>query len=178
MTRPHFMKSPGNIFLVGPMGAGKSTTGRQLAKALCKRFHDCDREIESSTGADIPLIFELEGEEGFRKRERAMLARLVQKHGIVLATGGGAVLDEESRRLLIKHGFIIYLHAPLEFLVLRTARDKHRPLLDTGDPRAKMEAIMREREPLYRQVADMVVTTDKRSVRYVVREILGRLDDL
>ena len=123
------MKTPENIYLVGPMGAGKSTTGRQLSKTLSKVFFDCDREIVNSTGADIPLIFELEGEEGFRKREAAMLERLTRKQGIVLATGGGAILDRENRSRLIGRGFVIYLHAPIDFLVQRTSRDRNRPLL-------------------------------------------------
>lgn len=169
------MKTPENIYLVGPMGAGKSTTGRQLAKTLDKEFVDCDREIESSTGADIPLIFELEGEDGFRKRERTMLERLTEKQDIVLATGGGAILDKQNRSWLMSRGFVIYLHAPIEFLVQRTARDRNRPLLQTDDPRACLEAIMEEREPIYRQVADLVVTTDQRAARYVVKDIVERL---
>ncbi len=169
------MKTPENIYLVGPMGAGKSTTGRQLAKVLGKQFIDCDAEIEASTGADISLIFELEGEEGFRKREGAMLKRLAEKQDVVLATGGGAVLDRDNRSLLITRGFVIYLYAPIEYLVKRTARDRNRPLLQTDDPRSRLEAIVAERDPLYRQIADLVITTDKRSARYVVKEIVKEL---
>jgi len=160
------------------MGAGKTTTGRQLAKALGKPFFDCDREIEASTGVDIPLIFELEGEVGFRKRERDMLEKLTERQGIVLATGGGAVLDEDNRKRLVSRGFVIYLQAPIEFLLERTARDRKRPLLADGDPRERLEAVLAEREPLYRQVADLAVTTTRRSARYVVRDILKRLDAL
>ncbi len=172
------MKTPDNIYLVGPMGSGKTTTGRQLSKVLDKPFFDCDREIESSTGANIPLIFDLEGEEGFRKRESLMLERLTSKQGIVLATGGGAILERDNRSRLVGRGFVIYLHAPLDFLVQRTARDRNRPLLQTDNPRASLEEIMKEREPLYRQVADIVVTTDKRSVRHVVKEVLKKLEEL
>jgi shikimate kinase len=172
------MKVPSNIFLVGPMGAGKSTVGRQLAKTLNMEFVDCDREIEDRTGVTIAVIFELEGEEGFRKRECAMIEQLTERDGIVLATGGGAVLDEENRSRLRTRGFAIYLNAPIELLLERTARDKHRPLLQTDDPRAKLTALATEREPLYQQVADMVVKTDRRTARHVVKEIVRRLSEL
>ena len=172
------MKTPDNVYLVGPMGSGKTTTGRQLSKSLDKPFFDCDREIETSTGANIPLIFNLEGEAGFRKRESLMLEKLTTKQGIVLATGGGAILERDNRSRLVGRGFVIYLHAPIDFLVQRTARDRNRPLLQTDNPRARLEEIMEEREPLYRQVADIVVTTDKRSVRHVVKEVLKKLEEL
>jgi shikimate kinase len=172
------MKVPNNIFLVGPMGAGKSTVGRQLAKTLNMEFVDCDREIEDRTGVTIAVIFELEGEEGFRKRECAMIEQLTERDGIVLATGGGAVLDEENRSRLRTRGFVIYLNAPIELLLERTARDKQRPLLQTDDPRAKLTALAAEREPLYQQVADMVVKTDRRTARHVVKEIVRRLSEL
>ena len=172
------MKVPNNIFLVGPMGAGKSTVGRQLAKSLNMEFVDCDREIEERTGVNISIIFEVEGEEGFRKRERAMIEQLTEREGIVLATGGGAVLDEENRARLRTRGFAIYLDAPVDLLLERTARDKHRPLLQTDDPRAKLIALAEEREPLYQQVADMVVKTDRRTARHVVKEIVRRLGQL
>lgn len=172
------MKVPNNIFLVGPMGAGKSTVGRQLAKTLNMEFVDCDREIEDRTGVTIAVIFELEGEEGFRKRECAMIELLTERDGIVLATGGGAVLDEENRSRLRTRGFAIYLNAPIELLLERTARDKQRPLLQTDDPRAKLTALATEREPLYQQVADMVVKTDRRTARHVVKEIVRRLSEL
>jgi shikimate kinase len=172
------MKVPNNIFLVGPMGAGKSTVGRQLAKTLNMEFVDCDREIEDRTGVTIAVIFELEGEEGFRKRERTMIEQLTERDGIVLATGGGAVLDEENRSRLRTRGFAIYLNAPIDLLLERTARDKHRPLLQTDDPKAKLIALATEREPLYQQVADMVVKTDRRTARHVVKEIVRRLTEL
>lgn len=172
------MKVPSNIFLIGPMGAGKSTVGRQLAKALDKEFIDCDREIEERTGVTIAIIFEVEGEEGFRKRERAMIEQLTERDGIVLATGGGAVLDEENRSRLRARGFAIYLNAPIDLLVERTARDRQRPLLQTDDPKAKLMALAKEREPLYRQVADMIVKTDRRTARHVVKEIVRRISQL
>ena len=172
------MKVPNNIFLIGPMGAGKSTVGRQLAKALDMEFVDCDREIEERTGVTIGIIFEVEGEEGFRKRERAMIETLTERDGIVLATGGGAVLDEENRSRLRTRGFAIYLNAPVDLLVERTARDRQRPLLQNGDPKEKLIALAEEREPLYRQVADMVVKTDRRTARHVVKEIVKRISQL
>jgi shikimate kinase len=172
------MKVPSNIFLIGPMGAGKSTVGRQLAKTLNKEFVDCDREIEERTGVTVAIIFEVEGEEGFRKRERAMIEQLTERDGIVLATGGGAVLDEENRSRLRTRGFAIYLNAPIDLLVERTSRDRQRPLLQTDDPKEKFMALAQEREPLYRQVADMVVKTDRRTARHVVKEIVRRLSQL
>jgi shikimate kinase len=172
------MKVPNNIFLVGPMGAGKSTVGRQLAKSLNMEFVDCDREIEERTGVNISIIFEVEGEEGFRKRERAMIEQLTERDGIVLATGGGAVLEEDNRARLRTRGFAIYLNAPIELLLERTARDKQRPLLQTDDPKAKLISLAEEREPLYQQVADMVVKTDRRTARHVVKEIVRRLGQL
>jgi len=172
------MKVPNNIFLVGPMGAGKSTVGRQLAKTLDMEFVDCDREIEERTGVTIAIIFEVEGEEGFRKRERAMIEQLTERDGIVLATGGGAVVDEDNRSRLRTRGFAIYLNAPIDLLLERTARDKQRPLLQTDDPKAKLIALANEREPLYQQVADLVVKTDRRTARHVVKEIVRRLSEL
>jgi len=160
------------------MGAGKSTVGRQLAKTLNMEFVDCDREIEDRTGVTIAVIFELEGEEGFRKRERTMIEQLTERDGIVLATGGGAVLDEDNRSRLRTRGFAIYLNAPIDLLLERTARDKQRPLLQTDDPKAKLIALATEREPLYQQVADMVVKTDRRTARHVVKEIVRRLTEL
>lgn len=172
------MKVPNNIFLVGPMGAGKSTVGRQLAKSLNMEFVDCDREIEERTGVTIAIIFEVEGEEGFRKRERAMIEQLTERDGIVLATGGGVVLDEANRSRLRTRGFAIYLNAPIDLLVERTARDRQRPLLQIDDPKAKLVDLVTEREPLYQQVADMVVKTDRRTARHVVKEIVRRLTQL
>ena len=165
----------GNIFLVGPMGAGKSTIGRQLSTVLHQEFKDSDHEIVARTGASIPLIFEIEGEEGFRQREAMVIDELTQKDGIILATGGGAVLREENRRHLKERGVVIYLYATLDQLFERTRRDKNRPLLQTENPRERLEQMMAERDPLYREVANMVVHTDDRSVRSVIKEIIVRL---
>ncbi len=172
------MKVPENIYVVGPMGAGKTTVGRLLAKAVNKDFVDSDREIETRTGASISLIFELEGEAGFRKREQAMLCQLTQRQGVVLATGGGAVLDETNRAWLMSRGFVVYLQVPLERLLQRTRRDRSRPLLQTEDPKGRVEALLKERDPLYRQVADMIVQADHHTARHVVKEILARLAEL
>ena len=166
---------PRSIVLVGPMGAGKSTIGRQLSNSLKREFKDSDHEIVARTGASIPLIFEIEGEEGFRKREAAMIDELSQVGDIVLATGGGAVLREENRKHLKERGVVIYLYASIDQLFERTSRDRNRPLLQTENPRQKLEELMEQRDPLYREVADMVVHTDDRSIRSVVKEILVRL---
>lgn len=167
-----------SLFLVGPMGAGKTTIGRQLANVLQREFKDSDHEIVRRTGASIPLIFDIEGEEGFRKRERDVIADLTAEKNLVLATGGGAVLMEENRKYLHERGIVIYLFASIDQLLKRTARDRNRPLLQTADPRAKLEELMRARDPLYRDVADMVLYTDDRSVRSVVKEVLIRLEEL
>ncbi len=166
-----------NIILVGPMGAGKTTIGKQLAQQSGRDFYDSDREIEKHTGANIPLIFELEGEEGFRKREKNTLIELTQKQDIVLATGGGAVLDSDNRALLTKYGFVIYLSAPLTQLFNRTNKDRNRPLLQTENPRKKLEEIIATRDPLYREVADIVIETDDKPVRNVVKNILSIIND-
>ena len=172
------MDIPANIFLIGPMGAGKSTIGRRLAASLDKEFVDADHALEQRTGVDIPLIFELEGEAGFRKRESELLATLVMREGIVLATGGGVVLSAQNRANLAEHGFVIYLDAPIDLLVARVARDRHRPLMQTPDPQATMQELMRIRDPLYRESADLVVRSTHRSSRFVVREILQRIEAL
>jgi len=163
---------PQNIIFVGPMGAGKTTIGRQIAKALGRTFYDSDKEIEKRTGATIPLIFELEKEAGFRLRESAMIKELLSKDKtIVLATGGGAVLNEKNRKFMTKNGFVIYLCAPLDQLVRRTARDKNRPLLQTKNPKKTIEELLAMRDPLYREVADLVFETDGLAVRQVVTKL-------
>lgn len=172
------MKGATNVFLVGPMGAGKSTIGRHLARVLGQRFVDADREIEARTGASISLIFDLEGEAGFRRRESAVIAELAAGEGLVVATGGGAVLDPGNRAALRQRGTVVYLHAPLEVLIRRTRRDRDRPLLQTADPRASLERIVLDRDPLYREVADLVIETDHRSVPSVVSEVARRLSAL
>ncbi|MFA5625990.1 MAG: shikimate kinase AroK [Thiohalomonadaceae bacterium] len=171
-------RATNNLFLVGPMGSGKTTIGRQLANILRLDFNDSDHEIVRRTGASIPLIFDIEGEEGFRQRESEVIAELTQSSGLVLATGGGAVLREENRRHLRERGVVIYLFASIEQLLRRTSRDRNRPLLQTSDPRAKLEELMQLRDPLYREVADMILYTDDRSVRSVVKEILIRLEEM
>jgi len=173
------MNELNNIFLIGPMGSGKTTIGRQLAKALEREFIDSDHEITRRTGADIPWIFDIEGEAGFRERERAVIDDLTRRQGIVLATGGGAVLDPRNREHLASRGVVVYLAASIEHLFKRTAKDRNRPLLQTEDPRARLEALMLTRDPLYREVADLVVDTDNRTIRatvqYVMDEITRRM---
>ena len=169
------MKHPQNLFLVGPMGAGKSAVGRQLARMLHLDFVDSDEEIESRTGVDIPFIFEKEGEVGFRKREATVIDDLSQQEGIVLATGGGAIMDPQNRNHLGARGFVIYLHTSVDQQLSRTRKGRDRPLLKNDDPRAVLEALMATREPLYREIADMTVDTNSRKVRDVVNEILDRL---
>ena len=172
------MSPSGNIFLIGPMGAGKTTIGRHLAILLHKRFVDADQEIEKRTGVAIPLIFEIEGEAGFRRRESLVIDALTQEQGIVLATGGGVVLLEENRQALRQHGSVVYLQADIETLVARTRRDRNRPLLQTGDPRGKIAELLREREPIYRQLAHVVVDTGQRAPSSVASDIAARLKDL
>ena len=166
------MKKPGSFFLVGPMGAGKSTIGRQLARSLHLTFLDSDREIEKRTGVDIPLIFELEGESGFRRREKDVIDTLSARPGIVLATGGGAVLDADNRRHLSSRGYVIYLHTSVEQQLKRIAHDKNRPLLQTADPRQRLVELMEFRDPLYREVADWTIETDGCRVRDVAQKII------
>lgn len=170
------MKTTKNIFLIGPMGAGKTTIGRELARVLKMEFQDSDKEIERRTSASIPLIFELEGEAGFRARERVVIDDLSARQGLVLATGGGAILDGGNRAHLAARGQIVYLDTTLEQLLKRTAKDHHRPLLQTVDRRARLQELMLARDPLYREIADIIITTDGRSVRSVVHDIIKRLD--
>lgn len=169
------MTSANNIFLVGLMGAGKSTIGRHLAKSLGMEFVDSDHELERRTGASIPLIFDVEGEAGFRQREKKLIDELTQRNRIVLATGGGVVLDPDNRAWLRERGQVIYLYATVEQLLSRTAKDRNRPLLQTADPRARLQELLQARDPLYREVADMVVDTGGRSARGAEREILAKI---
>ncbi|WP_134080524.1 shikimate kinase AroK [Thiohalophilus thiocyanatoxydans] len=169
------MSSVNNIFLVGLMGAGKTTIGRQLAQVLDKEFIDSDHEIEARTGVNIPLIFELEGEAGFREREAAMLDELTGRENVVLATGGGAVLREENRRHLKQRGTVVYLQTDVTQLLERTRKDKNRPLLQTDDPQARLTRLLQEREPLYLELADLVVNTGQGNIRGVVDTILEKL---
>ncbi|MDA0679564.1 MAG: shikimate kinase AroK [Proteobacteria bacterium] len=165
------MKQPKNLFLVGPMGAGKSAVGRQLARMTHLDFFDSDEEIERRTGVDIPFIFEKEGEDGFRKREARVIDELSQKQGIVLATGGGAVLDPDSRSYLGARGFVVYLFTTVQQQLDRTQRGRDRPLLETDDKEGVLDALMAIRDPLYREIADLTIETDGRRVQAVARDI-------
>ncbi len=169
------MDQPQNLFLVGPMGVGKTTIGRHLARALNLEFIDSDQVIEEKCGANIPWIFDIEGEEGFRRRERAAIAELTGRQGIVLATGGGAVLDAANRTDLERNGTVVYLKASVDRIVARTGKSQNRPLLRAADPRARIEQLLAEREPLYREIADITVDTDRRGIRSTVNFILKHL---
>ena len=164
-----------SIFLVGPMGAGKSTVGRRLAETLRRDFLDSDGLIEQRAGASIPLIFEMEGEAGFRAREKAIIAELTQRPTLVLATGGGAVLDPDNRRCLAGRGFVIYLCASVDEQLRRTRGDDNRPLLRTADPRSRLAQLFAQRDPLYREIADLIVASDGQTLRAIVQQILDRL---
>jgi shikimate kinase len=166
------MKQPKNIFLIGPMGAGKSAVGRHLARTLHLTFVDSDDEIESRTGVDIAFIFEKEGEAGFRKREAAVIDDLTRLDNVVLATGGGAVIEPENRSHLGGRGFVVYLFTTVDQQVARTQKGRERPLLENGDPRSTLEALLLKRDPLYREIADLVVDTDGRKVYAVASEIV------
>ena len=165
------MLGRGSIFLIGPMGSGKTAVGRHLARLLDYPFHDSDHEIEQRTGADIPLIFEREGEPGFRRREREVLEDLTRLNGIVLATGGGAILDVDTRHELAARGWVVYLEASVAQQAARAARTQHRPLLHDTDPMARLAELMRVREPLYREIADLVICTNNRKVALVAEEL-------
>jgi shikimate kinase len=165
-----------NLFLIGPMGAGKTTVGRQLSELLRMEFFDSDQEIQRRTGVDIPTIFEFEGEVGFRAREQNVIDDLTSREGIVLATGGGAVLHDDNRQHLSSRGFVIYLHCTPDQQFERTYRDRNRPLLQTEDPLERLRKLMETREPLYRQAADMVVSTEGRNTQSVVREIIKKIE--
>ena len=169
------MKESNSIFLVGPMGVGKTTIGRVLADSMGREFLDSDREIEAATGADIPWIFDVEGEEGFRARESRMIETLTTRSNIILATGGGAVLAAENRRWLHERGCVVYLRAPVSQQIERTRRDKSRPLLQTADPAQKIRDLMTQRDPLYKEVADLIVDTHRRGPKAVCTEIRRQL---
>jgi shikimate kinase len=171
------MKDSANIFLVGLMGAGKSTVGRLLARRLRKRFLDSDQEIERRCGVKIPVIFEIEGEAGFRAREAQTIEALTAEQGVVLATGGGAVLREDNRRHLAARGTVVYLRARPQDLHSRLRHDKNRPLLATADPLARLKDLYAERDPLYREVADCVIDTGAQSVQALARALLEKLGE-
>ncbi|SDB40105.1 shikimate kinase [Pseudidiomarina indica] len=166
-----------NIFLIGPMGAGKSTIGRQLARQLHLEFFDSDQEIERRTGADIAWVFELEGEEGFRTREEKVIEELTENTGIVLATGGGSIMSKESRNRLSARGVVVYLQTTIEKQLARTQRDKRRPLIaDADDPRAVLENLAAIRNPLYEEIADIIIRTDDQSTKVVIDQIIEQVD--
>ena len=166
-----------NIFLIGPMGAGKSTIGREIADRLHLEFFDSDQEIERRTGADIAWVFDLEGEEGFRKREETVIEDLSEKQGIVLATGGGSVISTNVRNHLSARGIVVYLETTIDKQVARTQRDRRRPLLQTSEePRTVLENLAVERNPLYEEIADIIVQTDDQSAKVVAHKIIERLN--
>jgi shikimate kinase len=164
-----------NIFLVGPMGAGKSTIGRHLADELHLDFFDSDQEIERRTGADIAWIFDLEGEDGFRAREENVIDDLTDKQGIVLATGGGSIVTKAVRNRLSARGIVVYLQTTIDKQVARTQRDKRRPLLQNEDPEKVLRDLADSRNPLYEEVADYVVDTDDQSARAVANQIISKI---
>ena len=159
------------------MGSGKSTIGRQLAVHLGKDFFDSDREIELRTGVDISLIFEIEGEAGFRKRESNMIEELAAKNGVIIATGGGVVLNADNRRCLNRSGIVFYLKSSAQRLFERTARDKQRPLLNTSDRKQTIEKLLQERNPLYEEVADFIISTDSEPVKQIIADICQNLGE-
>jgi shikimate kinase len=166
----------GNLVLVGMMGSGKTTMGRALARHLGKDFVDSDQEIQKRTGVSIPYIFDIEGESGFRERESRIIAELVQHDNIVLATGGGAVLAEQNRELLRKAGIVIYLKASVNDLWHRTHHDKNRPLLQTKDPYGRLMELHQVRDPIYQQVADIVVQSGKQSVHSLMLALVADIE--
>jgi shikimate kinase len=167
-----------NVFLIGPMGSGKTAVGRQLARALRLDFYDCDVEIERRTGVDIAYIFEKEGEAGFREREREVIDALTQLEEVVIATGGGAILSPQNREHLAARGRVVYLRTGIEHQLERTRHGRHRPLLHTADPEAKLRELMGIRAPLYESIANITVATDGRHVRAVADEIVQRLREV
>lgn len=166
-----------NIFLVGPMGVGKTTIGKKLARRLKKKFFDSDREIENRTGASINLIFDVEGEQGFRERESKVIEEITAKDGIVMATGGGAVLSDANRKILSERGIVIYLAASPDLLMTRTAYDQNRPLLNTGNRLKKIKLLLKEREPLYYEVADKRLDVEGMTMKDIVNELTEFLEE-
>lgn len=170
------MGKQNNLYLVGLMGAGKTTVGRLLARHYGCDFHDSDHVIEARTGVKIPVIFEIEGESGFRKREEAAIAELTNLEGVVLATGGGAILSPANRAILRERGLVIYLRGTPEHLYERTRHDRNRPLLQTDNPLEKLRELYRVRDPLYREIADIVVDTGRQGVSGMTRMLFGKID--
>lgn len=170
------MSKHDNIFLVGLMGAGKTTVGKLLSRRYHKTFYDSDHEIETRCGVKIPVIFEIEGEAGFRKREEMAIAELTALSNVVLATGGGAILSAANRERLKEHGIVVYLRGTPEHLFERTRHDRNRPLLQTGNPLAKLRELYQQRDPLYREVADIVIDTGRQSVAAMARGLYQKLE--
>lgn len=170
------MKGKRNIFLIGPMGAGKTTIGKQLAEVLKLDFIDSDQELEKRTGAPIDWIFDIEGEDGFRKREENIIEELTQMQGIVLATGGGAIVSDKSRNFLAARGVVVYLETSIEQQLERTRRDKRRPLIQNENPKEVLEQLMKERESMYTDIADLTVPTNISSVKSVAKQIVELMD--
>ncbi|WP_438462745.1 shikimate kinase AroK [Marinomonas sp. PE14-40] len=171
------MNNAPNIILVGPMGAGKTTIGRLLSQSLGREFFDSDRVIEENAGADIPWIFDKEGEDGFRRRETQALHDLTQEYGsaIVMATGGGAVMRDENRDILRKGGLVVYLYASVAQQLSRTSKSNHRPLLQNGNPKQVLTNLFKLRDPLYRDVAGLIVETDSRNPKVVANKVLDAI---
>ena len=167
-----------NVFLIGPMGSGKTAVGRYLARMMKFAFHDSDVDVEKRTGVDIPFIFEKEGEEGFRVRESESIDRLTQMSGIVLATGGGAIISADNRRWLAERGTVVYLLTSIEQQLERTRHGRHRPLFNDTDPEIRLRELMSHRAALYEEIADITVSTDDRKAQLVAQEIHGQIKRL
>lgn len=165
-----------NIFLIGPMGAGKSTIGRQLAQQLNMEFFDSDHEIERRTGADVAWVFDVEGEAGFRIREEKVINELTEKQGIILATGGGSIKSRETRNRLSARGIVVYLETSIEKQLARTQRDKKRPLLQVDEPKEVLESLATERNPLYEEIADITIQADEQSAKTIANQIIKMLE--
>jgi shikimate kinase len=176
VPKKFLMSKTENIFIIGPMGVGKTTIGKRLARRLDKNFYDSDKEIVKKTGAAINLIFDIEGEPGFRDWESKIIDELTSKKGVVVATGGGAILSASNREMLSQRGIVIYLAASPELLLKRTAHDTTRPLLETGDRLGKIKSILKQREPIYCQVADFTVNVDNMSARQIINQISEIID--
>ena len=170
------MATPSRLFLIGPMGVGKTTIGKQLAERLELPFRDSDHELERRTGVDIATIFDIEGEEGFRRREEAMIAALTSLERVVLATGGGVILNDANCQCLTDRGTVIYLRAPVAKLYRRTQGNRKRPLLQTDDPRQTLTELLQQREPLYSKIADITINTGKHPIYNSVNKVLEQLE--
>ncbi|MFT5110976.1 MAG: shikimate kinase [Parasphingorhabdus sp.] len=167
-----------NLILVGPMGVGKTTVGKALAKVTGREFVDLDQEIEYRTGVSIPTIFDIEGEDGFRKRETEIIQEYTDKSNLVIATGGGAVGRSENRKAITRSALVIYLKAPVEVLIQRTRNNRNRPLLNDRDPASTLINLMEEREPLYQEVADIVIEVDDRAPGSLCKRIVKQIEEI